>query len=78
MASVEEDKENMTTDVAAIMSVKRSGMHLEARLKRSRSKSLGPGGLDALTNATFNERKVCYPASDCSPRSSSSSECSLC
>ncbi len=53
----DEDKENMTTDIAGMASFKQSSMQ-PALPKKSRSKSMGPGGLDALTNATFNQRKV--------------------
>lgn len=44
------DKENATTDL---------GSTLAANRKKSRSKSLGPGGLDALKQSTGNRRAVC-------------------
>jgi kinetochore protein Spc7/SPC105 len=51
------DKENATTDIGAVQSqdgfAKRAGKD-----KKSRSKSLGPGGLDALQDSNGNRRKV--------------------
>jgi kinetochore protein Spc7/SPC105 len=44
------DKENATLDM---------GSSLAPRRKNSRSKSLGPGGLDALKQGTGNRRAVC-------------------
>ncbi|GFF39076.1 hypothetical protein IFM58399_05452 [Aspergillus lentulus] len=50
------DKENVTTDIGAAQShdgfAKRAGKD-----KKSRSKSLGPGGLDALQDSNGNRRK---------------------
>ncbi|GFF47829.1 kinetochore protein spc7 [Aspergillus udagawae] len=50
------DKENATTDIGAVQSqdgfAKRAGKD-----KKSRSKSLGPGGLDALQDSNGNRRK---------------------
>lgn len=50
------DKENSTTDIGAIQppgnTAKTAGKD-----KKSRSKSLGPGGLDALQNSNGNRRK---------------------
>lgn len=43
------DKENATVDV---------GSSLAASRKKSRSKSMGPGGLDALKQGTGNRRAV--------------------
>lgn len=51
------DKENMTTDMGGLGATKRSGLG-ERPSKKSRSKSIGPGGLDALTDGTGNRRKV--------------------
>lgn len=51
------DKENVTTDIGAAQShdgfAKRAGKD-----KKSRSKSLGPGGFDALQDSNGNRRKV--------------------
>lgn len=46
------EKENATVDVSAAS--------LAANRKKSRSKSIGPGGLDALKPANGNRRQVCY------------------
>jgi kinetochore protein Spc7/SPC105 len=43
------DKENATVDVARTLADNR---------KKSRSKSMGPGGLDALKHGTGNRRAV--------------------
>lgn len=51
------DKENMTADISSFRSNVRAVKPL-SRDKKSRSKSLGPGGLDALQNSTGNRRKV--------------------
>lgn len=51
------DQENMTTDVKTMS----NGSVLTADgkpSKKSRSKSIGPGGLDALKDAAGNRRKV--------------------
>ncbi|EAU35472.1 conserved hypothetical protein [Aspergillus terreus NIH2624] len=50
------DKENATTDIAAAQP---TGPHTRpsAKDKKSRSKSLGPGGLDALQDSNGNRRK---------------------
>lgn len=53
------DKENMTAYLSAIDSGKRMP-NKSSRDKKSRSKSLGPGGLDALQNDTGNRRKVIF------------------
>jgi kinetochore protein Spc7/SPC105 len=50
------DQENMTTDFTALANGKRTP--IEKPLKKSRSKSIGPGGLDALKSTTGNRRKV--------------------
>jgi len=47
------DKENMTVDTSAIAA--KAALKLQ---KRSRSKSLGPGGIDALKEDAGNRRKV--------------------
>jgi len=47
------DKENMTLDTSVIAAKATSKLQ-----KRSRSKSLGPGGIDALKEDTGNRRKV--------------------
>lgn len=46
------DKENATIDVGSTLAESR---------KKSRSKSIGPGGLDALKNANGNRRAVSLP-----------------
>lgn len=52
------DQENATTDIGAIKGGGLEGRAL-TREKKSRSKSLGPGGLDALQSLSGNRRKVC-------------------
>jgi kinetochore protein Spc7/SPC105 len=47
------DKENATADISAGINSKQA-----VKDKKSRSKSLGPGGLDALQNSNGNRRKV--------------------
>ncbi|KAG9234022.1 putative kinetochore protein spc7 [Amylocarpus encephaloides] len=49
------DKENATTDFAALAKGKRAPV--EKPLKKSRSKSIGPGALVALKDTTGNRRK---------------------
>ncbi|KAJ0303552.1 hypothetical protein COL516b_006557 [Colletotrichum fioriniae] len=44
------DKENATIDVGSTLAESR---------KKSRSKSIGPGGLDALKSANGNRRALC-------------------
>lgn len=51
------DKENATADIAAVQPLGNSTKPA-AKDKKSRSKSLGPGGLDALQNSNGNRRKV--------------------
>jgi kinetochore protein Spc7/SPC105 len=53
------DKENATTDIGAVPPFGNDGK-AATRDKKSRSKSLGPGGLDALQNSNGNRRKVSY------------------
>jgi hypothetical protein len=57
------DKENATTDIGAMKGFLGAGRPM-TRDKKSRSKSLGPGGLDALQSMSGNRRKVftflCY------------------
>lgn len=50
------DKENSTTDIGAIQH-HGSSARTAGKDKKSRSKSLGPGGLDALQNSNGNRRK---------------------
>jgi kinetochore protein Spc7/SPC105 len=52
------DKENLTTDFSAIQNQKNSSKGNTGRDKKLRSKSLGPGGVDALQNSSGNRRKV--------------------
>ena len=49
------NKENMTADLSIMTRVKSKGT---ASTKKSRSKSIGPGGLDALKEDPGNRRKV--------------------
>ena len=49
------DKENVRVDSAALSSLTVQG---KQATKKSRSKSLGPGGLDALREATGNKQEV--------------------
>ena len=51
-SSQEMDQENMTVDIGALVGAKK------AASKKLRSKSIGPGGLDALKDTTGNRRKV--------------------
>lgn len=51
------DQENATNDVAAMKRFATDGRGL-TRDKKSRSKSLGPGGIDALQSLSGNRRKV--------------------
>jgi kinetochore protein Spc7/SPC105 len=51
------DKENATTDIGAMVP-SGSNTRPSAKDKKSRSKSLGPGGLDALQHSNGNRRKV--------------------
>lgn len=62
------DKENATTDIGAIEQ-NDARAKPTAKDKKSRSKSLGPGGLDALQNSNGNRRKVTAftPRFTCSP-----------
>jgi len=50
------DKENMTADVSSMQWIK--SLAPPADKKKSRSKSLGPGGLEALKEDSGNSRKV--------------------
>lgn len=52
------NKENMTTDIGAMMGARKRDPLGERPAKKSRSKSIGPGGLDALKESTGNRRKV--------------------
>lgn len=51
------DKENATTDIGAVPPFE-PNTKPTMKDKKSRSKSLGPGGLDALQNSNGNRRKV--------------------
>lgn len=59
LSAIPADKENMTAELGALTG-KRAPVVKPA--KKSRSKSIGPGGLDALKDTTGNRRKVrsCY------------------
>lgn len=54
-AEISGDKENLTVDSAALTSLTAQGKQAS---KKSRSKSIGPGGLDALLEGTGNEQEV--------------------
>ncbi|KAG4412265.1 hypothetical protein IFR04_014591 [Cadophora malorum] len=49
------DQENMTADIGALTGKK--AVPIEKPSRKSRSKSIGPGGLDALKDTTGNRRK---------------------
>lgn len=51
------DQENMTADLGALGAGKKA-VPIEKLAKKSRSKSIGPGGLDALKDTSGNRRKV--------------------
>ena len=51
------DQENMTADIGALAGGKKAAQAGKF-LKKSRSKSMGPGGLDALRDTAGNRRKV--------------------
>ncbi|KAI9682026.1 MAG: hypothetical protein M1817_000080 [Caeruleum heppii] len=51
------DQENATVDLSALSAAKKAGLASERASKKSRSKSIGPGGLDALNEGTGNRRK---------------------
>ena len=53
------DKENLRMDSAALSSLTVQG---KQATKKSRSKSLGPGGLDALRESTGNKQEVGDPS----------------
>jgi kinetochore protein Spc7/SPC105 len=55
---LEFDKENVTADPSSMRKRKLTGT--EAERKKLRSKSLGPGGLDALKESPGNRTKVVY------------------
>lgn len=50
------DKENSTTNISAVQPLE-TRAKAAAKDKKSRSKSLGPGGLDALQDSNGNRRK---------------------
>ena len=54
------DKENITADVSSMQRSKSSAPQVEK--KKSRSKSLGPGGLEALKESAGNALKVWHSA----------------
>lgn len=49
------NKENLTADSAAFSA---NAGQLKEKVKKSRSKSIGPGGLDALKEGAGNKREV--------------------
>ncbi|EKD17153.1 uncharacterized protein L3040_005376 [Drepanopeziza brunnea f. sp. 'multigermtubi'] len=62
------DQENMTADLGALAGGKRA-VPIEKPSKKSRSKSIGPGGLDALKDSSGNRRKSLATISHPPPRS---------
>ena len=50
------DKENATMDSAAITSISAQS---KEKLRKTRSKSVGPGGIDALREGSGNKGEVC-------------------
>lgn len=52
------DKENMTADIGALGGGGKRAVLGDRLSKKSRSKSIGPGGLDALKDTTGNRRQV--------------------
>lgn len=52
------NKENMTADIGAMAEHNKRAALGERPTKKSRSKSIGPGGLDALKDTSGNRRKV--------------------
>ncbi|KFY15275.1 hypothetical protein V492_02115 [Pseudogymnoascus sp. VKM F-4246] len=56
-ASTTMDKENMTADIGAMVGNNKRAPVAGKAAKKSRSKSIGPGGLDALMNSSGNRRK---------------------
>jgi kinetochore protein Spc7/SPC105 len=59
-----EDKENMTADVAAMTGMKRKSSTTEKPAKKLRSKSIGPGGIDAIRELAVTDNKVGQLTSD--------------
>ena len=57
------DQENMTADIGTLAGKKSAP--IERPSKKSRSKSIGPGGLDALKDTAGNRRKVGLDISQC-------------
>ncbi|KFY31292.1 hypothetical protein V493_01247 [Pseudogymnoascus sp. VKM F-4281 (FW-2241)] len=51
------DKENMTADIGAMVGNNKRAPIAAKAAKKSRSKSIGPGGLDALMSTSGNRRK---------------------
>lgn len=51
------DQENVTADIGSLAGGKKP-VPIEKASKKSRSKSIGPGGLDALKDTSGNRRKV--------------------
>lgn len=57
-SSIAMDKENMTADIGAMVGSNKRAPVTGKAAKKSRSKSIGPGGLDALMSSSGNRRKV--------------------
>ncbi|KAI9642626.1 hypothetical protein NHQ30_009431 [Ciborinia camelliae] len=66
LSAIPADKENMTAELGALTG-KRAPVEKPAR--KSRSKSIGPGGLDALKDTTGNRRKSLATIPQPPPRS---------
>lgn len=52
------NRDNMTTDLGSMMNGHKRNVLGDRPSKKSRSRSIGPGGLDALKESTGNKRKV--------------------
>lgn len=63
------DQENMTADLGALTG--KRGLPID-KPRKSRSKSIGPGGLDALKDTAGNRRKVCHSISAMEHKTNSS------
>ena len=62
-AGVEDDKENATLDLSNLLSSRNAAKTISKAAKKSRSKSMGPGGLEALKETSGNRRKVGFALS---------------
>lgn len=69
------DKENLGADFSESSQVLAAPSGTESKQRKLRSKSLGPGGIDALKEDAGNKRKVAYR--NCSSASSSANICKI-